>query len=43
MVDGNTAWHNGPVIEALERGAVLLLDEIDLHPTKSLSSVHSRR
>ena len=26
LVDGNTAWHNGPVIEALERGAILLLD-----------------
>ena len=24
LVDGNTAWHNGPVIEALERGAILL-------------------
>ena len=24
LVDGNTVWHNGPVIEALERGAVLL-------------------
>ena len=30
LVDGNTVWHNGPVIESLERGAVLLLDEIDL-------------
>ena len=30
LVDGNTVWHNGPVVEALERGAVLLLDEIDL-------------
>ena len=24
LSDGNTVWHNGPVIEALERGAVLL-------------------
>ena len=30
LVDGNTVWHNGPVIESLERGAILLLDEIDL-------------
>ena len=30
LVNGDTVWHNGPVIEALERGAVLLLDEIDL-------------
>ena len=36
LVDGNTAWHNGPVIEALERGAVLLLDEIDLASNKIL-------
>jgi MoxR-like ATPase len=26
LVDGNTVWHNGPVIEALERGAVLILE-----------------
>ena len=36
LVDGNTVWHNGPVIEALERGAVLLLDEIDLASNKIL-------
>ena len=36
LIDGNTAWHNGPVIEALERGAVLLLDEIDLASNKIL-------
>ena len=34
LVDGETVWHNGPVIEALERGAVLLLDEIDLASNK---------
>ena len=34
LVDGNTVWHNGPVIEALERGAVLLLDEVDLASNK---------
>jgi len=36
LVDGNTTWHNGPVIEALERGAILLLDEIDLASNKIL-------
>ena len=35
LVDGNTAWHNGPVIEALERGAILLLDESTWLPIKS--------
>jgi hypothetical protein len=36
LIDGNTVWHNGPVIEALERGATLLLDEIDLASNKIL-------
>ena len=36
LIDGNTVWHNGPVTEALERGAVLLLDEIDLASNKIL-------
>jgi hypothetical protein len=36
LVDGNTVWHNGPVIEALERGAILLLDEVDLASNKIL-------
>ena len=36
LVDGSTVWHNGPVIEALERGAILLLDEIDLASNKIL-------
>jgi len=36
LMDGNTVWHNGPVVEALERGAVLLLDEIDLASNKIL-------
>ena len=34
LINGETVWHNGPVIEALERGAVLLLDEIDLASNK---------
>ena len=36
LVNGSTVWHNGPVIEALERGAILLLDEIDLASNKIL-------
>jgi len=36
LVDGATVWHNGPVVEALQRGAVLLLDEIDLASNKIL-------
>ena len=36
LVDGSTAWHDGPVIEAMRRGAVLLLDEIDLASNKIL-------
>ena len=34
LKDGQTIWQNGPVIEAMERGAVLLLDEIDLASNK---------
>jgi len=36
LVNGETAWHNGPVVEAMKRGAVLLLDEIDLASNKIL-------
>ena len=36
LIGGNTVWHNGPVIEALQRGAILLLDEIDLASNKIL-------
>ena len=36
LISGETVWHNGPVIEALERGAILLLDEIDLASNKIL-------
>ncbi|MAB90796.1 MAG: hypothetical protein CMJ90_15260 [Planctomycetes bacterium] len=32
--DGHTVWQNGPVLEAMERGAILLLDEIDLASNK---------
>ena len=35
LVDGETKFFKGPVIKAMERGAVLLLDEIDLgNPAK---------
>ena len=36
LVNGETVWHNGPVVEALSRGAVLLLDEVDLASNKIL-------
>ena len=36
LVDGATVWHDGPVIQALNRGAVLLLNEIDLASNKIL-------
>ena len=36
LINGSTVWHNGPVIEALQRGAVLLLDEVDLASNKIL-------
>ena len=36
LVNGETVWHDGPVVEALKRGAVLLLDEIDLASNKIL-------
>ena len=36
LVNGETVWHNGPVIEALEKGAILLLDEVDLASNKIL-------
>ena len=36
LVNGETVWHNGPVVEALEKGAILLLDEIDLASNKIL-------
>ena len=36
LANGETVWHNGPVIEALQRGAILLLDEVDLASNKVL-------
>ena len=37
LVNGETEFHKGPVIEAMERGAVLLLDEVDLASNKILA------
>jgi len=37
LVDGETQFHKGPVVEAMERGAILLLDEVDLASTKILA------
>jgi hypothetical protein len=34
LIDGKTVWQNGPVIVAMERGAILLLDEVDLGDAK---------
>ena len=36
LIDGNTVWHDGPVVQALKRGAILLLDEVDLASNKIL-------
>lgn len=36
LQDGKTVWQNGPVIVAMERGAVLLLDEVDLGSNKMM-------
>ena len=36
LQNGDTVWHDGPVVEALKRGAVLLLDEVDLASNKIL-------
>ena len=40
LVNGETVWQDGPVILALQRGAVLLLDEID-YGTSKLSCLQS--
>ena len=34
LVDGATVWQDGPVIVAMQRGAILLLDEVDLGSNK---------
>ena len=37
LVDGETVFHKGPVVDAMERGAILLLDEVDLASNKILA------
>lgn len=34
LIDGETIWHDGPVVTAMKRGAILLLDEVDLGDAK---------
>jgi MoxR-like ATPase len=34
LIDGRTVWQDGPVTMAMERGATLLLDEVDLASNK---------
>ena len=34
LQDGNTVWQDGPAVESMKRGAILLLDEIDLGTSK---------
>lgn len=36
LVNGDTVWQDGPVVEAMKRGAVLLLDELDLGSFKTM-------
>jgi hypothetical protein len=36
LVNGETVWQDGPVILAMKRGAVLLLDEVDLGTDKMM-------
>lgn len=37
LIDGNTVWEDGPVVTAMKRGAVLLLDELSLASHKCLA------
>ena len=34
LVNGETVWFDGPVVEAMKSGGILLLDEVDLASTK---------
>lgn len=36
LIEGQTVWQDGPVVTAMERGAVLLLDEVDLGSNKMM-------
>lgn len=36
LVNGETVWQDGPIVEAMKRGALVLIDEIDmLNPNKA--------
>jgi len=38
LVNGDTVWQDGPIVEAMVRGAVVLIDEIDmLNPNRAAS------
>jgi MoxR-like ATPase len=37
LMNGETVWHDGPVVMAMKRGAILLLDEIDLASNKIMA------
>ena len=38
LIDGDTVWQDGPIVEAMVRGAVVLIDEIDmLNPNRAAS------
>jgi len=40
--NGDMIWHNGPVLEAMNRGAILLLDEVDaLDPKRGAFPLYS--
>lgn len=34
LINGETIWQDGPIVTAMERGAILLLDEVDLASNK---------
>ena len=34
LINGETVWQDGPVVQSLKRGAILLLDEVDLASNK---------
>jgi hypothetical protein len=36
LVNGETVWQDGPVVQAMKRGAILLLDEVDLGTDKTM-------
>lgn len=36
LIDGNTVWQDGPVVQAMKSGGILLLDEVDLASSKAM-------